>query len=246
MEEQNPFQGSNTLFQEQTIPYLTFLKASVIDALRRAFALHPDPALAQTKITLEFPQTKITYPLIVIDYYGRRIFNSGVASFEELASPEVLNLGDTPQLFYMYGYEGDIEFSLYGLDTLTRDRLADSLVTLIVSQNLQQWTSNFYERIYNMSEIGIPASDYNSLTFNTDEITPFGDEQMPTPWDSENALLYKTMYRTNILGQFMTLPNSVILNDYITEILLFPIDESEGETSETQIPISVPVTADSE
>jgi len=241
-----PFQGPNTLFQEQTIPYLTFLKASIVDALRRAFANHPDPALAKTKVTIEFPQTEITYPLIVVDYYGRRIFNSGVNSYEQIASPEVQNLGVTPQLFYMYGYEGDVEFSLYALDTLSRDRLADSLVTIIVSQNLSAWTEAFFERIYDMSELGIPASDYNSLTFNTDEITPFGDSTMPTPWDSENALLYKTMYRTNILGQFMTLPNLEVLNNYITEILLFPIDVSEGPTSSTQIPVSVPVTADSD
>ncbi len=243
--ETNPFQGQNTIFQEQTIPYLTFLKASVIDALRRAFANHPDPALAQTKVTLEFPQTKITYPLIVVDYYGRRIFNSGVNSFEYLDSPEVLSLGSDTQLFYSYGYEGDLEFSLYGLDTLTRDRLADSLVTLIVSQNLETWSNFFFERLYDMAELGIPASDYNSLTINTDEVTPFGDSQMPTPWESENALLYKTMYRTNILGQFMTLPNIAVLTGAIEEVLLYPIDLAEGETSSTQNPIVVPVTATS-
>ena len=233
------------LFEEQTIPYVTFLKASVVDALRRAFSNHPDPALAATKITIELPQTKIIYPLIVVRYYGRRIFNSGIASFEMISSPEVLGLGETPQLFYNYAYEGDIEFSMYGLDTLTRDRLVDSIVHLLVTETLESWTNEFMERIYDMAELAIPASDYNSLTFNTDEITPFGDSQEHTPWNTENPLIYKSVYRTNILGKFMTLPNLQVLNDYINEIILYPIDLSEGNTSETQIPESVPVTSDS-
>lgn len=213
------------LFPEQTIPYLTFLKATVINSLRNAFNNHPDPALAKTVIRLERSQQKIDYPMIVVKYYGKTIQRAGVANVQYMDSVDIPSI-PTLQPFHIFVYEGDMEFSVYALDILTRDRLVDSLITIIASQYLGTWVDSFYNTIYNISQVATPQSDYNALTFNTDQITPFGATDQATPWQSENELLYKDVYRTNIFGQFMSLPTSDPVLNYINEILLLPTNDA--------------------
>jgi hypothetical protein len=220
----NPEQSPG-LFPEQTIPYLTFIKATVVSALRSAFANHPDNFLAKTNIRLERSQEKLDYPMIVIKYYGRNVKRIGIANVQYMDNTMIPSI-PTLQPLTIFTYEGDVEFSVYALDTLTRDRLVDSLITIVSSQNLGGWVDDFYDSVYDKSQVAEPASDYNQLIFNTDEFTPFGATDQATPWRSENELLYKDVYRTNIFGQFMSLPTSDPVLNYINKILLYPTDNA--------------------
>jgi hypothetical protein len=211
------------LFPDQSIPYPSFLYATMIDGLRRAYAQHPDPAIAQTMVIYEYTTDEVKYPLMIVRYYGRDIKNSGVGN------KDTLTINGEIQAFEHYYYEGDIEFEIQTMDPLSRDRMAGSLVTLITSGSLGSWMGEFFDRVYGDLADVYPYRNYNFVNINSDELTPFGNVTVPAPWNAENELLFKTTYRTNILGEFTSLPNLAPLTAAIEKVLLYPYSEIEGD-----------------
>lgn len=76
-----------------TIRYKTFVKQTVVSALRTVFTNHPDAILAGTKTTIDFPFTEAEYPAVVVRFYERTIKNAGVGHEEYLSSGELVDQG---------------------------------------------------------------------------------------------------------------------------------------------------------
>jgi len=76
-----------------TIRYKTFVKQTVVSALRTVFTNHPDAILASTKTTIDFPFTEAEYPAVVVRFYERTIKNAGVGHEEYLSSGELVDQG---------------------------------------------------------------------------------------------------------------------------------------------------------
>lgn len=72
------------LFPERTIPYKTYIKTALVQALREVFAAHPDALLQRTKVSIDFPTSELQYPAIVIRFFERTIRNAGVGHVEFL------------------------------------------------------------------------------------------------------------------------------------------------------------------
>lgn len=73
-----------SLLPERTIPYKTWVKTSLVEALRQVFVNHLDDKLRKTKVSIDFPTSELQYPSIVIRFYERSIHNAGVGHVEYL------------------------------------------------------------------------------------------------------------------------------------------------------------------
>lgn len=71
---------------ERTIPYKTYIKRAIVEALREVFAAHPDTKLRRTKVSIDYPTTELQYPSIVVRFFEREISNAGVGHVEYLYS----------------------------------------------------------------------------------------------------------------------------------------------------------------
>jgi len=71
---------------ERTIPYKTYIKRSLVEALREVFANHPDTKLQRTKVSIDYPTSELAYPSVVIRFFERSVRNAGVGHVEYLYS----------------------------------------------------------------------------------------------------------------------------------------------------------------
>jgi hypothetical protein len=196
---------------------------------------HPDQRLRKTKVTIDFPTSEAEYPTIIVRFFERGIRNAGVGHMEW-----ILQDGRTfPDKFKHYLYDGDIEFAIFGLSSLDRDLLSDSLVQVLAMPEMATYTKQFWDRIY------LPVGEtnrWNYVNLNTDKILGFGETQAPQPWLSEDQLVYQTSYRVGIYGEFYSLPplegvspgniTKVNLYPYMTD--LEPIPEGTDDPADWQ------------
>jgi hypothetical protein len=184
---------------EKTIPYKTFIKQSLVEALHKVFDDHVDDLLKKTKVTIEYPTSEAAYPAIIIRFFERDIKNAGVGH------SEILSIDNVHWKFKHYLYSGDIEFSIHALSSLDRDLIADSLIQTLGMGDLTSYTEPFFKRIYN-SNATHPKALFNFINLNTDTISGFGETQNKAPWDPEDVYVYQTNYRCGIYGEFYSLP----------------------------------------
>lgn len=218
---------------ELTIPYKTYLKATLVQGLAKVFFAHPDNLLRTVvtdtvengvnvikgvKIALDFPKTKSRYPSVIVRFYEREIVNAGVGHEEYILVGENATI---PQKFLHYFYSGDIEFAIYGLSSPDRDLIADTVVQTIAMGSLQSWTNNFFERVY-ADPAEEPTAAWHYVNINRDRIQGYGETQTPVPWQSEDDQLYQTSYRVGMNGEFYSQPNIVVPAGFIEQVDLFP------------------------
>lgn len=214
----------------QTIRYKQYVKEALVEALRAVFAVHPDPILRDTKVSIDFPMTENKYPAVVVRFYERQIKNIGVAHVEVGEILDENGLGTNRFRKYRhYLYNGDIEFAVYGLSSYDRDLIADSLVQLLSMGDTEDYTDLFLNRIYYADPNSEPYSLDHFINLNTDEISGFGETQIPAPWQSEDVLVYQTAYRLGIFGEFYS--RSPVVNDFgtVSAVDPFPYLEDMGE-----------------
>lgn len=72
------------LIPVQTVLYKTWVKETLVEALKAVFADHPDSYLARANVTVDFPTEEVHYPAVLVRFYERQINNAGVAHFEML------------------------------------------------------------------------------------------------------------------------------------------------------------------
>lgn len=209
------------ILPEKTIRYKTYIKTALVEALRPVFTNHPDNPLQDTHVTIDFPLDKASYPAVIIRFFEREVKNIGVGHVEFI----LLDGDSVPSKFKHYIYNGDIEFAVYGLSSLDRDLLADSLVQTLTMGDLTAYTNNFINRIYFPNASQYPDSVWNYVNLNTDRIQGFGETQVPAPWQPEDVLLYQTSYRIGIFGEFYSLPPDTPDAQLITKVDFYPYQE---------------------
>jgi hypothetical protein len=205
-----------TMLNEQTVPYKTWIKSAIVEALRRVFNNHVDKLLRQVKATIEFPHDRNQYPAIVVRFFERQISNAGVGHVEYLQIE-----GQTFKFRHRL-YTGDVELAIYALSSLDRDLISDSLIQTLAMGDITDYTRPFLDRIY-VSALDKPESEYNTVNLNTDQIMGYGESQTPAPWMSEDTLIYQSSYRFGVLGDFYNLPPNINKSlDFIRHVIQYP------------------------
>lgn len=202
------------LLQEQTIRYKTYLKRSLVEAFSTVFKNHPDPLIRQhTKIDVDLPMVRSSYPSVVVRFYERQIKNTGVGHMETLQNPS-----GAYQKYKHYMYTGDLEFAIYALSSYDRDLLSDSLVQAIAMSDIEWYTNYFYNRIYESTDFD---SYSHFININTDQVSGFGETQVNAPWMAEDTLIYQSSYRVGAMGEFY---NRMLNTEYnlVENIPLYP------------------------
>lgn len=215
-----------TFLPQQTITYKTYLKTAVTEAFRAVFQHHIDDLLAKTNVTIDFPRKESDYPCLLIRFYEREINNMGVGHIEHIQvdGPDGQPLDSEGGVFDFkhYLYKGDIEYAIYGLSSLDRDLVADSVVQTLGMGSLEEYTNRFFERIYpDERRAEYPDSIWHMININTDLIKPVSENQEATPWLSEDDLIYRGGYRTPVFGEFYSVPPD-LPKQYVEKVLQFP------------------------
>lgn len=252
---------SGTLLPEQTVPYKTWIKTSLVEGLRRVFANHPDmrirtrdgtrdgkPIKMGTKVSIDFPTSELHYPTIVVRFLERDVQNIGVGHVEYiLVDPD--DVIETK--FRHYIYHGSIEFAIYALSSLDRDLISDALVQTLAMPDMANYTQEFWERIYFPIDEGSTEAEqrrskgrWNYVNLNTDRLNGTGENQTPQPWLSEDQLVYQTSYRTDIMGEFYSLPPiDQVADGNVSRVVIYTYDDfdfneepPDGSTAGEAIP----------
>lgn len=187
---------------QNTVRYRTYIKETIVEALRAVFSEHPDPLLRGTKVSVELPTDRASYPAVIVRYFNRSINNAGIAHHEwMLATPE----GYEPKLYQKFRhfmYKGDIELKVLAMSSKDRDFLADAIVQTVGMAESETYTKAFLERVYDADpEIEI-QSKYHFINLATDQFSELGDQEGPAPWMEEDLLVYSATFRIPIFGEF--------------------------------------------
>lgn len=212
------------LLPQVTIKYKTYVKKAMVEAFRGVFSNHKDALLARTFVTLDYPRSNTELPCVIVRLHERDIRNMGVGHEEHIhldgpnGEPEGTGI-------YKFGhslYHAEIEYEILALSSLDRDYISDTIVQTIMMGKLEGYTNAFFERIYpDERQEKYPDSIWHTITINSDIVTGGGESQAPTPWESEDDLLYKTSYRSEAMGEFYSVPPD-LPKGYITDVLLLP------------------------
>lgn len=213
---------------EKTIKYKTYIKTALVESLKPVFDAHVDKKLKDTKVTIDFPKDRQSFPTVVIRFYENEIMNSGVGHEERIKDED-----DKIWKFKHYFYKGDIEFAIHALSALDRDLIADTLVQTISMGELFQYTNQFFNRIYPSDAEAFPDSIGHFININTDRITSVNESQTNVPWNAENDLQYTVSYRVGVFGEFYSLPPDASY-EYISKVFLYPY--TDGEDLPTGLP----------
>lgn len=211
---------------ETTISYKTYLNKSIVEGLRTVYGSHPDLLIRNTKVTLEFPNTKENYPTIVVRFLEGTVSNAGVGHAEFISSdPDEENSEVSTHIeFKHYFYKGNIEFRIYALSTLDRDLISDSLVQVLAMGDVLAYTRPFKIRVY--SRTATPQSPWNFINLNTDILNSNGDSQLPAPWGPEDVQVFQTGYRIGVFGEFYSVPPDTTLQR-IEAVNIYPYVEGD-------------------
>lgn len=195
---------------ERTITYKTYIKTALVEALSAVFGQHKDKILRRTQVGIDFPRTEADYPTIIVRFFERKIDNAGVAHEEWIKGREGDQSGIQEGATFRFKhnfYWGDLEFAIKALSSLDRDLVADSLVQTISMGDLESYTNRFFDRIYPDESLNqYPASIWHYININSDTISGFGENQVDTPWMSEDDLIYSVSYRNPVFGEFYSVP----------------------------------------
>lgn len=226
--------------EERTIRYKTYVKRSVTEAFKNVFAHHKDELLGRTNVILDYPREESELPTVIVRLFERDIQNMGVGHQEHIQvdGPDGKPLDPFGQFysFKHYLYHADIEYVILGLSSLDRDLISDTIVQTLAMGTLEAYTNRFFDRIYpDERKAQFPDSIWHFININTDKINPGGETQEATPWQSEDDLIYRTSYRTPVMGEFYSVPPN-LPKEYVSNVLLFPYiggleDIPEGESA---------------
>lgn len=204
---------------EKTIKYKTYIKTALVESLRPVFNEHIDEKLRKTKVTIDLPKERQSYPSVIVKFYEKEIYNSGVGHEESFTDSD-----GKIWKFKHYFYNGDIELQILSLSSLDRDLIADTVVQTIAMGNLSNYTNNFFNRIYPPDPDAILDSAGHFININSDRISGFGEDTNKVAWGSEDDLVYTMSYRTAVFGEFYSLPSDMPY-EFVSEVFTYPYIE---------------------
>lgn len=226
---------------QQTVRYRTYIKETLVEALRETFKNHPDSLLKRVKTTVELPTDRSSYPAIIVRYFNRRLNSAGISHHEWV---QITPDGYEPKLFQKFKhfmYKGDVEFKILALSSKDRDFLADALVQTIGMAETESYTRSFLNRIYQPNVDLEAQSKYHFINLATEDFSELGDQEGPAPWMEEDLNVYSATFRVPIFGEFY----SRLLTDqaeygYVTAVEIYPwipdIEEEPNPNPEDQSP----------
>jgi len=208
---------------ERTIKYKTYVKTALVESLIPVFQNHIDEKLKSTKVTIDMPKERQSFPAVVVRFYESEIRNAGVGHEEVIADTN--NKG---WKFKHYFYTGSIEFGIYALSSLDRDLISDTIVQTITMGDLAEYTNNFFNRIYPPNSDLIPDSVGHFININNDKVSAVGEASSDVPWGAEDDLTYTVSYRVEVFGEFYSLPQDAP-HEFINEVFVYPyVQDAEG------------------
>ncbi len=201
-----PFPGAGGSGMIETV------KRAVMGALRDALTgtgLNNLVNGTDVTIDMEYPIQKESYPGIWVQFSFNEIVQAGVGHeplirnvIEEATeeAPEVVNWEPVRE----FQFKGRVTLTIVALTSLERDRLADSVITMLAFSRIPETVLTDPEkdtRQFRQLIDSLARNPYVSLTINHDQIVP-GGQAMTTgvPWDEEIPG-YEDSYSFDILGQ---------------------------------------------
>lgn len=182
------------------------VKTGVMVALKEGLLNTTLDGMAPTDIAveMEYPMIPENYPGIWVQFSFKQFVNAGLGmelmDVERDENGQVINW--TP--IREFQFTGTVTLSLVALTNIERDRLADSVIALLlfarppsgVITDPNKDTQQFRGLITSLAN-----NPYVSMTVNTDTITCGGQSVTPgVPWDDELPG-YEDNYSFDILGQ---------------------------------------------
>lgn len=166
-------------------------------------------------VEMEYPMTSKKYPGIWVQFSFTEFINAGIG--HELLQKVVENEG-TPQevinweVIREIQFKGTVSLTVVALTNLERDRVSDSLVTMLAYARAPEYVLTMPGRNTNQFRGLIRAlkdNPYIAIAINHDSVNPGGQTVTPgVPWDPD-TLGYEDSYSFEILGQ----SNIVFKND---------------------------------
>lgn len=216
----------DSFVSQQTTSVRTFIKTAFVQAVGEVFAQHPDPylitqldsagnKLSGVSVTVENPTDLVQYPSVVVRWLEQSVENAGVGHIEYIYDSD--NSATVP--FRHAYYRGQIELGIYALSSVDRDLVADSLVQLMRMPDMATYTQQYFNQIFNDDD---NSNTLNYINVDTDRILPVGESVSQVPWLAENALQYKGGYRSNVFGEFYSLPPNFTFSGYIEAVNVYP------------------------
>lgn len=216
---------------EKTIKYKTYIKTALVESLKPVFNNHLDKNLQPTKVSIDLPKERQSFPSLVVRFYEKEIKNGGVGHIEHF-----VDKNDKAWKFKHYFYTGDVEFAIYSLSSLDRDLVSDTLVQTISMGDLAEYTNQFFSRIYPENLDAVPDSIGHYININSDQIQGFGETQTATPWNAEDDFVYTISYRVNVFGEFYSLPQDAPY-EFVKDVFTYPyIEGVESPAPQFEIP----------
>jgi hypothetical protein len=181
---------------------------NIIAGLRAAFddGYTRDPQLTDLRIAQSYPNKKIDYPSIVVEYSPQRNVAAGVGHMEVFPDPR----GFTRKWQHRR-FEGTLTLTAYALSTLDRDLLCDAIAEVLGFGRLNSQLNRFFEVVYpsdrDLEDMTAPGEDYawrlfSQLMLDTDSLTAVGNGAEIAPWQPEDLLVYSGGWALNIHGGY--------------------------------------------
>jgi hypothetical protein len=212
------------------VNYKESIKRETVDAIRQAFvADFGDWSLVKDlKISLEYPQSEVHYPMIIVNIREKELYSAGVGHYE-------IGVNETGEQVMMrhFRFDAALEFKIHALSSIDRDQLSSILVGILAFPAGSQAGNVFYRELVD--------SEFIDMQMNNDVITPGGDGVENVPWDDPTRKVYTATYSIPIIGEFWTRENGVTLIT-IRDVRIYPYrpDQTEPVGSTDPRDISTP------
>jgi hypothetical protein len=190
---------------------------NAVEGLRAAFdaGYNRDRQLLDLRVTQQYPNKKIDYPSVVVEYSPQRVVAAGVGHIEWFPDPR-----GRLRKWKHSRFEGTLALHVYALSTLDRDIISDAVAEVIRFGSLDAQLNRFYEVIYpddeSLADGALPGEDYDwrmfgQLMLDSDQLMATGNSATIAPWSPEDLLVYSGGWTMNLHGGYY---NSVPTQDW--------------------------------
>ena len=201
--------------------YKIGVKREIIQALRDAITTWPEPSLRNMMVVNEWPTKEITYPMILVKFNEQDIENMGLGHYD-LEFDE----NNVPKTVLHWRFRGTVAFEIHALSTQDRDMAATGLLNLLAFGPHVPEFRPFWQEIEDY--------DFVDMTLLSDDITPGGDSNGPTPWGDDERVVFTTSYTVPIYGEFYTDPTTSGLVE-INKVHVYPYREGQSVPQGSQL-----------
>jgi hypothetical protein len=184
--------------------FTTAVKTTIIEALNAGFStLASAPSdtsldLTPNSVTIEYPLAMVQWPAIFVQFRPNKVQWMGLNPDTYTVAPSGITISgqNYPALLAdrMGYFEGSIDLQIMAMHSEERDRLYDSVVNLILMNQMSPASTAFVQSISNNNLVNI--------TLLLDTFTPLGDSvSVGTPWSPEE-LTYEASIRISCIGDY--------------------------------------------